>query len=308
MNKFHWFWIVIIILFLGSLLGSICLPPILLPLNSKIPDREIVFNYWDGKVDKIGFINSDGSGFTERDIRVPTGLFDYDFPLKIYTNNVSEIVRWSENGDGIGLQYYRYSPVGGIPFLINRNGEFLMCPVKSTPRLYHQLRVYEFIGQGHVIAVENSKDQKKLAIYDMQSCQIISEFGQFGKEENLYGVQVSKQDWLALWYSMDGKDQTIIISPDGKIQATLYGASLPSWSNDGFRLAYQKNDNLYIAERDGSKVNMIWNEVDLECPAAWSPDGEKLVIEYPDAMISVLNMVNGDLVTIFENGLCPDWQ
>lgn len=55
----------------------------------------------------------------------------------------------------------------------------------------------------------------------------------------------------------------------------IYGGSVADWSPDGSRIAYQKEDDLFIARADGSHRRRVL--VSARNPS-WSPDGTSIAV------------------------------
>ena len=302
-------WIAGAIIFLGLCVYSALLPPLLFPRNEALPDREIVFRYWDNRwtAAHIGFIDPDGSGFETRDVIVPTGFFDYDFAFKRYTAWLHTSVRWSENGDAIGLQYLRYAPTGGIPFLIDLNGKFTFCPVKSIPCGKYNGGIV-FLGDDKIVSIRDDITHKdEVVVYDMQMCQEVETVYTAEEGEYLREAPISKTGRIALWHYVNKQNQVTILLPDKTVQAIFEDATQPAWSKDGEYLAFVKPDGLYIATKDGNNLERVLEAPHIDCPS-WGPDGDRLAMEYPNATVSVLDLMSGEVTEIVENGACPDWR
>ncbi|RQV98406.1 hypothetical protein EH221_01995, partial [bacterium] len=290
---------------------SASLQPVFLPKGSGIPDREIVFLSVDDKEYYLGFINPDGSGLETRTVKMTTGISGYDSRLRKYTEWFHQEIQWTENGDAVGMQNLKYAPTNGIPFLINLEGEFTTCPVESDPipmGLYNTGSI-QFLGDGMLLSAANSVGIETVTLFDMRTCQKIDELYKPTENEYLRGARLSNIDWFALWHIVNIQEQITIFSPDKTVQAVIEDAQQPAWSKDGEHLAFIKKDGLYITSKDGTETRKIL-EGYINCPS-WSPDGEKMVIEYLNNKkfnIAIVDIPTGELTIIAENGYCPDWR
>jgi serine/threonine-protein kinase len=60
---------------------------------------------------------------------------------------------------------------------------------------------------------------------------------------------------------------------------TVGGGSVPSWSRDGRRIAYSRNDGIYVGPADGtSDPDLVLRGLSL-FPGSWLPDGRSLVFQ-----------------------------
>src|SRR5262245_54710577 len=96
--------------------------------------------------------------------------------------------------------------------------------------------------------------------------------------------------------SAGGADGGLAVSPDGKAllfgsDSTLYRIPIaggapralgkgfnPAWSPDGRRIAFTRNDGVYVMQADGSGARKVATNRYVESSGAptWSPDGRKL--------------------------------
>jgi Tol biopolymer transport system component len=88
------------------------------------------------------------------------------------------------------------------------------------------------------------------------------------------------EPWIAYFTIVDGKGLTYLMRPDGAdAHQTMVEAAgevkHPDWSPDGQRLAVNINDDIWVAQADGSDAQMVYSGGCCDFPA-WSPDGTKL--------------------------------
>ncbi len=167
----------------------------------------------------------------------------------------------------------------------------------------------QFLEDGILLSVRNTVGIKTVSLYDMQTCQKLENLYEPKEDEYLQGARLSNMDWLAVWHFVDQQEQITIFSPNNTIQIAIEDAGQPEWSKDGEHLAFVKKDGLYIASKDGTETRKIL-EGYINCPS-WSPDGEKMVIEYLNNKkfnIAIVDIPTGELTIIAENGYCPDWR
>lgn len=70
-----------------------------------------------------------------------------------------------------------------------------------------------------------------------------------------------------------GKDSVYAVQADGAEQRALGAGIWPSWSNDGAKLLYVADDDLYSMDADGTNPEKLLDDAVI---ARWSPDGERL--------------------------------
>lgn len=74
-----------------------------------------------------------------------------------------------------------------------------------------------------------------------------------------------------------------VMRPDGTGARAMtsvdasYGPRYPAWSPDGSRLAYVENDDLYVADRDGSSPTRLYLWMRDVGALDWSPDGTRIL-------------------------------
>jgi hypothetical protein len=311
-------WIIIIsmifllfLFLLGLFLYSASLQPVFLPKGSGIPDREIVFLHFDDQDGFVGFINPDGSGLETRTVKMTTGISGYDSRLRKYTEWFHQDIRWTENGDAVGMQNLKYAPTNGIPFLINLEGEFTTCPVESDPipmGLYNTGSI-QFLGDGMLLSAANSVGIETVTLFDMRTCQKIDELYKPTENEYLRGARLSNIDWFALWHIVNIQEQITIFFPRqncaGRYRRRTTTRMVERWRTP---CIYQKRWTLHHLQRWDRNQKIL--EGYINCPS-WSPDGEKMVIEYLNNKkfnIAIVDIPTGELTIIAENGYCPDWR
>jgi WD40-like Beta Propeller Repeat len=299
-------WIIILTLaILGFCIYSTSAQPIFLPKGSGIPDREIVFSFYDDEGHHIGFINAVGSGLEKRQVKIPAGSFRLLRPLDRYTQAFHHAVLWSKNGDAIGMQYYYDGiPTYGIPFIIDRHEDFTYCSREISPRGTDiDSRSIQFTGENKIFAVENDAT---VASYDLETCERTGELYKAANNSNIVEAVFSEENWLALWQRLNGEYQTTILSPNRTVQVSIVGAEDPAWSKDGEYLAFVKEDGLYMIRRNGEDLTKLAAGY-FYCPS-WGPNGKQLVVEEQPKGIVIIDIASSEITTIFEGGRCPDWR
>lgn len=104
MKKKTWI-IALTLIILGLCIYSTSARPVLLPKGSGIPDREIVFSFYDDEGHHIGFINADGSSLETRQVKIP-GSFRLLRPLDRYTPTFHNAVLWSKTEMQLGCNIF----------------------------------------------------------------------------------------------------------------------------------------------------------------------------------------------------------
>lgn len=88
------------------------------------------------------------------------------------------------------------------------------------------------------------------------------------------------EPWIAYFTIIDGNGLTYLMRPDGTdahqfMVDTPGDVKHPDWSPDGQRLAVNVNDDIWVADADGSHAEAVVKGGCCDYPA-WSPDGTKL--------------------------------
>jgi TolB protein len=102
----------------------------------------------------------------------------------------------------------------------------------------------------------------------------------------------------------DGSEPKQFAGDKGKLSHEEY----PAWSPDGKRIAFSStfegNQELYVAEIEGSTRLRLTNDPALDAHPAWSPDGKKIAFatnRWGDFEIAVMDADGGNLTRLTES-------
>jgi Tol biopolymer transport system component len=70
-----------------------------------------------------------------------------------------------------------------------------------------------------------------------------------------------------------------VIEPNGFAQTriTIDGGTSPAWSPNGSKIAFERNDDIYIMNANGLGVTQVTSDTTFDGEPSWSPDGSKIV-------------------------------
>jgi Tol biopolymer transport system component len=118
----------------------------------------------------------------------------------------------------------------------------------------------------------------------------------------------------------DGESSIYKVNPDGRHLTRLADGLVPRWSPDGKRIAFIKEDGIYLMNQDGSKATELVNDsTAIEASLvglnlSWSPNGERIVFSSwrnGDSKIYVVNTDSGQQVNLTRNAeyeALPKWS
>ncbi|HEY1215631.1 MAG TPA: protein kinase, partial [Bryobacteraceae bacterium] len=153
---------------------------------------------------------------------------------------------------------------------------------------------------GQSLRGEITRYDSKLGQWVPYLSSISAEFVNFSRAGQ-WVAYVSLPD-SALWRSrIDGSDRLqLTFSP--------MQASIPCWSPDGKRIAFQgmkagKPANIYVISSNGGTPEPVWEEQHNQTRPSWSPDGTSIVFSYfpgPETAngIPVVNLATHKLITL----------
>ena len=317
-DKADWLSLFVSVFVLVATVGSCSMPSL-----PDIPDTDLVFQrypvvgYDESTV--LGFINSDGTSFEERELIEESG----------------GLPTWSSDGKYV---FYRWDPPSTIS---SSTGQaYVAVAGGRTCRgsgLWGSGRLRAVPGQGNVVLTSVSGDNPymhQIGIVDPVTCEIVKVIYHFGYSERVHlrDPALSMDGLLALqlldiYDGTEAESTVVVINLEtGKETKIGYGVG-PSWSPDGQWLAYTARDGIYLARPDGSENNRVvdYDSYGLPVPAPshgtvwrfwppypeWSPDGQWLVYhlwENKQYNIHKLNLETGEDEVIFEGGLYPHWR
>jgi TolB protein len=125
---------------------------------------------------------------------------------------------------------------------------------------------------------------------------------------------------LAFTRSRAGRpDQIFTINADGtglnRVSRGTLGASDPTWSPDGKRIAFVRQNDIWVMDADGSHAHALTSTpAAVETDPAWSPLGRRIayadVTSYPSTQVWTIDENGGHRVDITPPGTydsSPDW-
>ena len=108
------------------------------------------------------------------------------------------------------------------------------------------------------------------------------------------------------------------VEPDGSGQTriTFNRGTNPAWSPDGSKIAFERNDHIYIMNADGSGATQVTSSTDYNDEPSWSPDGTKIAFaastsEFDPSDIYVINTDGSGLTQLTSDSLYdfgPVWS
>jgi hypothetical protein len=291
--------------------------PILLPLNSTLPDEEIIFTPVDANgdpVQKIGFIDLKGNIKT-RSIIIPMSFLFQNSPFKIYDNTLGRIYTWSLSGNSIGI----ISPIGstngqGYPIIVSDDGKSIYCPPVKSIIAQDNILV---ISSNEIMAIEISLiDQNQdLITFDMEKCRLSKVNYHPKGNETLESFSFARDKWLAIefntteyWRQDKNNDDFIgtrIFDPDMNIIREIKNASSPTFSPNGRMIAF-------INELGEVCISDI-GDFSPKCSGkandkiSWSSDGKWLLYSNMNDEIIIQEVSTGKEKNI-SKGIYPDWR
>lgn len=275
-----------------------------------LPDRDIVFVIGE---EILGFINSDGSGYTIRRVDLP----DWRWHPFTTAPDLEDDIVWGPNGEFLIGRYSVVNLGSGIPLLIYTDGTLLKCPDDETSP-YAEGRSWGISGKTILTTDQRSgQTPDKVVLVDMASCEVISTVYTAKSDETLREATISSKGWLAISRYFHQRDEVVVIKPNSTVVLTLPDALAPAWSPNGEWLAYSiYEDGLYIMRKDGTDIHKVVDNPLPRTPiASWSPDGQWLVYSrdviiggVQETAIFKLNLSEGKEYELFKGGYNPDWR
>lgn len=96
-------------------------------------------------------------------------------------------------------------------------------------------------------------------------------------------------------FTYQGQLQVVTVNPDGSNAAVvLTDAGEPAWSHDRQRIAFLRDENLYIAKDNGSGLVQLTNTPGSESEVRWSPDDSRLLYHRRTGTASDIFVVGDD--------------
>ena len=294
----------------------------------QLPDREIVFqltsHYSGGPDDRIGFINSDGSGETyiEAD-----GVQAVVKPIWIDDGSMLLFLHPSDSIEGITKEGYR----------VEFKGNYWMSNVSPIHEKDQVLIESSFDDHKTLKRIDLSSGEVletyQVANYIYHDLDGISESVEIGtnnlKKQKLvfssYLWDETFQKYELKIYNTDTMESHSILSYGGDSKSIKQIIS-PAFSPDGQWIAYTSDDGIYLIHPDGTenhqiiKINPI--NIGFWPPAAsWSPDGQWIVyhrcmlkskescrFNVEDSNIFKYNIGTGETEVLVEGGVNPYWR
>lgn len=93
-----------------------------------------------------------------------------------------------------------------------------------------------------------------------------------------YACWSPEGDLIAYTDNDHGSPQIWLMEPDGSEPRYLVDGSLPDWSPDGIKIAFERGLNIYVFSFVDSTVNRLTDDAGSAFPD-WSPDGTKIAYD-----------------------------
>lgn len=272
---------------------------IIAPKVFDIPITDLSFVNMDNEL-HFGFINTDGSELTYRDL---------DSPLATVGTRIVESVGIAWNEDGSIMAFLSHDGTNIFPdygdfIFIDQDNELGNC-------LYHDTGVYswsyhlEFTNDYELLGI-TSDSPDNLAILNLNTCEVESIFSEHNF--NIVGFTRSENHLFLLGYYGDQySDPTLYQLVDGQLIPIRSGVDYVDLSPSGDSLVFTTvNDELFIYDIDTGASSMILQESGLNC-ANWSPDGTQVAFG-SDYGISIVQVDSQEVTRVIPEGTCPSWQ
>jgi hypothetical protein len=277
------------------------------PADSGIPEEEILYcPDRSGTAGKMEFISSEGTRSITRAALIPANVLGGLAPIYGLVENCTNAA-WGLDGESIGeiLPVWGFNGQG-YPLIIEQNGKIKYCGEKKSIIARNRILA---LNESTLMAISISEQENHgvLVLYNMNTCQITQEIYIPDAGMSLEEFSYSKTAPLALELHSEQGTEINLIRFDGEQVMTIPGASDPSWSKDGQKLAY-KNERGGLCVLDfANNGTFCLLSIKLVGPISWSPDGKRVVYENENGEIEVLNLETREKTQIGQ-GNWPDWR
>jgi hypothetical protein len=281
-----------------------------LPLNSKLPDKELIFtlNSFYKAVEWVGFINTDGTELETRsyEVSVAQNLFGYPLFYK-YQKSLGRIFTWSLDGESIGAIYAVGATNGqGYPLVIQRDGGIVFC--KPDISIIAKDRIL-IISKNQIMAIEMFEDNndQRLILYDMETCKLSKIIYEPNDEEYIAGFSYTSKGLLAIESYSPISNRIKIYDQSDIFVKEIYDAKTPSFSKDSLQIAYiDPSARICIASVQLTSKPICYN-ANAQRGISWSPDSNQLVYFNKSNYVILFDVLTGETKKIAD-GYWPDWR
>jgi len=100
-----------------------------------------------------------------------------------------------------------------------------------------------------------------------------------GLPDDAFALSLANDGTIAFVTAVDSENTIATIGIDGQGMRTLVPGEEPALSQDGTRIAFVRNDDIYVMDVDGSNVRPLVAAPHRDEFPQWSPDGETVVYD-----------------------------
>jgi len=312
--------LVVTLVFLITLVGLIIIGvwisknrrTILLPVGSKLPDKEIAVSLDDNQ---IGFLHPDGSGLEILQLHLSGGI--KEDMMHILSEPRMLTLEWGFDGKSLATRF-AYDPHSGVPMIISQDGRVRKCPyieqVWGRGKVIHT-------KEGTIITNGEQSDihESHIVVLDPDTCQVIEKLYSIDTGiARIYDYSYARNGWLAIDLGGPLKSGLVVLDENQQEVFSIEEGFSPLWSYDGNQLTYLVGPEfiLFIVDKYGQNKSRVPNVSTYGSAATWSPDGQWIVYHgEPDRSTGMRgypiykhNLITGETLLLHEDGYDVTWR